>query len=190
MNKTPIQIIEITSQSGKITKEIKIDFRDFLELGSNTSQIIIDFKNSYLTLIEDAEKLFFNDNKEKKRTQNLSSSTCWKLGKLFDDFNKNIKNKFEITNYAEALERDFGRSASYIREIITFYKLFKKTEIFDNIPMAVYRALVWKKNELDSVGILEQEINRLIDMGKKGETIGREKYKKFLIEQIQKTKSL
>jgi len=72
-------------------------------------------------------------------------------------------------------------------------KLFKEKEIMDSIPMATYRALVWKKNQLDEIGILEKEKNRLTKMGKSKHAPGREQYKIELIDAIKveqsKTKS-
>ena len=120
----------------------------------------------------------------KTRSKNLTSSTCWKLGNLFQKFDSDIKNDFTITNYSVALERDFGRSNRYIRELIIFSKLFKEKEIIDSIPMAIYRALVWKKNQLDEIGILEKEKKRLMKMGKDKKYPGREEYKIELINAI------
>ena len=112
---------------------------------------------------------------------------CWELGNLFGRFDNDVKNNFTITNYAEALERDFGRSSRYIRELIAFSELFAKHEVSNKIPMAIYRALVWKKTQLASAGILQQEKNRLIEMGKTGNCCGRERYKINLIDAINKS---
>jgi len=183
MKQIPVKIVEYTI-SGETRKNVMIDMLDTYDIKGDVENKIITFKKKYFELVEKAEKLFFGSNLDKTRTKNLSSSTCWKLGNLFRKFDDDVKNNFIITNYAEALERDFGRSGRYIKELIIFSKLFEKKEISDEIPMAIYRALVWKKNQLDEIGILEQEKNRLIEMGKNDNVPGREKYKIELINAI------
>jgi len=188
MTKIPVKIVELTSPSGKSAVDVMIDVYDYNEV-DNAQEKIKNFKIKYFELVKKAEKLFFGSNLDKTRTKNLSSSTCWKLGNLFRKFDDDIKNNFIITNYAEALERDFGRSSRYIRELIIFSKLFEKKEISDEIPMAIYRALVWKKNQLDEIGILEKEKKRLMKMGKEKKYPGREEYKIELINAIKSAQS-
>ncbi len=186
--KIPIKIVELTSPSGKSAVDVMIDVYDYNEV-ENAQEKIQEFKKKYFELVKEAEKLFFGTNLSKTRTKNMSSLTCWKLGKLFQKFDSDIKNDFTITNYSVALEHDFGRSSRYIRELMIFSKLFKKKEILDSVPMAIYRALVWKKNQLDEIGILEQEKNRLIEMGKNNNVPGREEYKIELINAIKSAQS-
>ncbi len=188
MDKIPIKIVELSSPSGKKAIDVMIDIYDYDGI-ENAQQKIKKFKKKYFKLVKKAEKLFFRSNLGKTRTKNLSSITCWKLGYLFQNFDNDIKNDFIITNYAEALERDFGRSSRYIRELMIFSKMFNEKEILDSIPMAIYRALVWKKSQLDEIGILEQEKIRLTKMGKNHCLPGREEYKIQLIHVIQKEKS-
>lgn len=188
MKKIPVKIVQYTI-NGETRKNVMIDMLDTYDIEGDAERKIINFKKKYFELIKKAEKLFFGSNLDKTRSTNLLSSTYWKLGSLFQKFDDDIKNNFIITNYAESLERDFGRSSSYIRELIEFSKLFKKNEISDIIPMAVYRALVWKKNQLDEIGILEKEKNRLIEMGKNKKHPGREKYKIELINAIKDEQS-
>lgn len=183
MTKIPIKIVELTSPSGKNAVDVMIDMYDYNEI-ENVQKKIKKFKKKYFELVKKAEQLFFGSNLGKTRSKNLTSSTCWKLGNLFQKFDSDIKNDFVITNYSVALERDFGRSSRYIRELIIFSKLFKEKEIIDSVPMAIYRALVWKKNQLDEIGILEKEKNRLIKMGKNNNAPGREEYKIELINAI------
>jgi hypothetical protein len=183
MEKIPVKIVELTSPSGKSAVDVMIDVYDYNEV-ENAQEKIQKFKKKYFALVKEAEKLFFGSNIKKTRSKNMSSLACWKSGNLFRKFDSDIQNEFIITNYPVALERDFGRSSPYIRELMTFSKLFKKKEILDSVPMAIYRALVWKKNQLDEIGILEQEKNRLIEMGKKYNVPGREEYKIELINAI------
>lgn len=183
MTKIPIKIIKLTSPSGKSAIDIMIDIYDYNNI-KNAQKKIHKFKKQYFILVEKAEQLFFGSDIDKTHIKNLSSSTYWKLGYLFQKFDSDIKNDFIITNYSAALERDFGRSSRYIEELIIFSQLFTEKEILDSVPMAIYRALVWKKNQLDEIGILEQEKNRLIKMGKNKKYPGREEYKIELINAI------
>jgi hypothetical protein len=188
MKKIPVKIIEF-SDGDKMIQEVMIDLVDSIQLEGDPGKKIDIFRDKYFKLVKKAEKLFFGSNLKKTRSKNLTSSTCWKLGNLFRKFDDDIKNDFIITNYTEALERDFGRSAPYIRELIEFSKLFEEKEILDSIPMAIYRALVWKKNQLEQVGILEKEKNRLTKMGKHKNVPGREQYKIELIDAIDAVQS-
>ena len=187
MKKIPVKIIEFADGDTMI-QEVMIDLVDSMQLEGDPGKKIDKFRDKYFDLVKKAEKLFFDSNKEKTRTKNLSSKTCWKLGNLFKKFNDDIKNDFEITNYAEALERDFGRSSRYIRELIIFSEVFERNEVSDDIPMAIYRALVWKKIQLEEAGIFEQEKKRLIDMSKEKNCPGREEYKIELINAIKNKK--
>ena len=188
MKKIPVQIIKSTSPSGKKAIDVMIDIYDYNEIEKGQEKIY-QFKKKYSEMVKKAEKLFFGSNLDKtKKSKNLLSSTCWKLGNLFLKFKDDVKNDFTVTNYAKALERDFGRSRQYVRELITFSRLFKKKEILDIIPMATYRVLIWKKNQLEEAGILEKEKNRLTEMGNNQNAPGREEYKIQLINAIQNEK--
>lgn len=184
MNKIPIKIVEFSDGDKKI-KEVMIDLIDVMQIQSNYKNKIEKFRNKYFDLINNAEKLFFQSNLDKtKKIKNLKSSTCWQIGNLFLKFHNDVNHDFIITNYSDALQRDFGRSRRYIEELMIFSDIFKKQEISDNIPMAIYRALVWRKNQLDALGLLKSEKTRLIKTGKNNCVPGREKYKIELIESI------
>ena len=189
MKKIPVKIIEF-SDGDRMIQEVMVDLVDTIQLEGDPVKKIDKFRDKYFGLVKKAEKLFFGSNPDKKqKSKNLSSTTCWKVGNLFRKFEDDVQHDFEITNYAEALERDFGRSSSYIRELIIFSKLFTQKEIIDSIPMAIYRALVWKKNQLEEVGILEKEKKRLAKMGKNDQVPGREEYKIELIDAIKTEQS-
>ena len=187
MKKIPVKIIEFSDGNDTI-REVMIDLADSMQLDGDPGKKLDKFKTKYFELIHKAEKLFFDSTNKKSKVKNLSSLTCWELGNLFGQFDNDVKSHFTITNYAEALERDFGRSSRYIRELIAFSELFAKHEVSNKIPMAVYRALVWKKIQLASAGILQQEKDRLIEMGKTENCCGRERYKIELIDAINKSK--
>jgi len=189
MKKIPVKIIEF-SDGDRLIQEVMIDLLDTVQLEGDPARKIDGFRDKYFALVKKAELLFFGSNPDKKRkSKNLSSATCWKLGNLFGEFEEDIRHDFEITNYAEALERDFGRSRHYIRELIIFSKLFTQKEVSDSIPMAIYRALVWKRNQLNEAGLLKKEKNRLIEMGKQNRVPGREQYKAELIRATKTKKS-
>ena len=188
MKKIPIKITSITDGE-HVIREVMIDLDDYMQLDGDPEREADKFRSRYFELVRKAEKLFFGSNLSKARIKNLSSSTCWELGNIFRRFEDDVKNNFVITNYATALEQDFGRSNKYIKELMTFSQLFEKNEVSDSIPMAIYRALVWKKNQLDGAGILDKEKNRLIEMGKNRNHPGREKYKIELINAIKDEQS-
>ena len=71
-----------------------------------------------------------------------------------------LKMNLEITNYGAALQRDFGLTMRYVQKINQYCHYFEKKEINDFIPMAIYRALVWKKNQLEKINELENEKNK------------------------------
>ena len=180
MNKIPIKIVELSSPSGQIAIDVMIDVYDFDDI-ENPQQKIKEFKKKYFELVEKAKNIM-----PEKREEKIPS-VYWKIANLFKKFSDSTTNRFEITNYNEALERDFGLSYRYVRELIIFATLFKKNEIHDSISMAIYRALVWKKNQLEEIGELKNEKLRLIKRAKNNESIKREAYKKELNELI-KTK--
>ncbi len=185
IEKIPIRIVELTSPSGKKAVDIMIDLYDYNKIMHGNEEIK-RFKKKYFQLIQKTQDLFYKKNLDKKKKNKpLPSSIYWKLGSLFRKFDDDIKNKFVIVNYTEALERDFGLSRKYIKELIVFSELFMEEEIMDNIPMATYRALVWKKNQLEKIGILSKEKKRLSKMGRDKHPPGREKYKIELINAIQ-----
>jgi len=189
MKKIPVKIVQYT-MSGQIRKNVMLDIFDAYEMEGDVEKKINDFKKRYFEIVNDAEKLFFGkDLKKTKKRRSLSSSVYWKLGNMFRKFNKETKNEFIITNYPHALERDFGLSSRYVNELITFSTLFKKSEVLDSIPMAIYRALVWKKIQLEECGMLEKEKTRLLKMGKSKEFIGRENYKTELNKIIERKTS-
>ena len=182
MEKIPIKIIEVTSPSGDTKKGVMLDSNYYFTMTEDTRIEIKKLEKNYFKTIEKAEKLFYKGNKHKR--QNLPSTTFWKLGNLLRKFYDKTSRKFFITNYANALERDFGLTESYLRELIIFSKEFDLKDVSDNVPMAIYRALVWKRNQLDKLGLLHQEKQKLIKRGKTKQFIGRENYKMELKELI------
>ncbi len=178
MNKIPIKIVELSSPSGQTAIDVMIDVYDFDDI-ENPQQKIKEFKKKYFELVEKAQKLM-----PKKREEKIPS-VYWIIGNFFNKFSISTTNLFEITNFDQALERDFGLSYRYVRELIIFVNFFKKNEIHDSISMSIYRALVWKKNQLEEIGELKNEKLRLIKRAKNNESIKREAYKKELNELVE-----
>jgi len=173
MNKIPIKIVELSSPSGQTAIDVMIDVYDFEGI-ENPHQKIKEFKEKYFELVKKAKNIMPEKKEEK------IPSVYWKIGDLFKKFNDSTTNRFEITNYDEALERDFGLSSRYVHELIIFVTLFKKNEIHNSISMSIYRAFVWKKNQLEEIGELKNEKLRLVKRAKNNESIKREDYKKEL----------
>jgi len=173
MKKIPVKIVQYTI-SGETKKNVMIDMLDTYDIEGDVEKKLKDFKEKYFDLVEKAQRIIPKEKSEKK------ALFYWKVGNLFSTFNKNVKNEFEITNYNSALQRDFGLSSRYVRELMIFSELFSEKEVDDFIPMAIYRALVWKKTQLEEVGELKKEKTRLLKRGKNKEFVGRENYKKEL----------
>jgi len=186
MKKIPIKIVELTSPSGKVAKEVMLDVYDYYEI-DNAQKKLKEFKKRYFQIVKDAEKLFFGEDvKKTKKRRTLSSSVYWELGNMFRKFNNKTKNEFTIKNYAHALLRDFGLSLDYIYDLQTISQLFKKKEILDSVPISYYRLLKKKNTHLKKLGVLEKEKKRLNKMGKEKKLPGLEKYKEELIKIIKK----
>ena len=173
------------------TKKISVlvDFAHYAEDGKELERKAGEFKKLYFDTVQSAKKLFYGRSLEEEKYRDLPSSLYWELGNLLNTFNKSIKNEFEITNYTEALSRDFGLSKDYIYDLITIAKLFRKGDIIDSVYFSYYRALKRKRKMLMRLDLFEQEKKRLNKLGKTGSLPGREQYKKQLIEIIHNASS-
>ena len=159
---------------------------DFFSSGTTIRNDIKQFKKRYIKLIEDARKLA--KSKNKRANKKFQSSDFWKLGKILFDFNKEVENEFFITNYTEAISRDmkgFYLSDTEVGVLGQFVQYFKKNEVFDIISFAHYRDFTWKWNQLSERGLLEQEKQKFLELGKKEKLPDHKKYRnqlKLLIE--------
>ena len=187
--KITIRITWIKNEKGKLIPEVLIGLDYVCDEGILISTKIEKFRGRYLNLVKKAQKIIpqkkaeYRSKNSKKRSKNKvekKASFYWKLGNLFRTFNNDIKNEFEIINYANALQCDFGLTHRYVSELMIFSELFSEKEIIDSIPMAIYRALVWKKSQLEEIGELTKEKVRLLERGKNKDFIGRENYKQEL----------
>ena len=185
--KIPVRIVQTQDIHGTKKISIRIDVGHYLQSAIDQEKKIKKFKKLYFETVDAAKKLFYgSESKTGKKYQDLPSSLYWKLGKLLSKFNETIEHEYEITNYTEAISRDFGLSKDYIYDLLTVVKFFKKNEILDSVYFSYYRALKRKRKDLEKLGIFEKEKKRLNKMGKANKLPGREQYKKELIQLIQK----
>ena len=187
MKKIPVKIIEF-SDGDRMVQEVMIDLIDTMQLEGDPGEQIEDFRNSYFDFVKKVKTLFYgSEQSKKKKRQTLPSSVYYRVGELFQKFNNEIKNRFEITNYTEAISRDFGLSIDYHQDISTIVQVFKKNQIIDSVPFSYYRALKRKRSDLEKSDLFQKEIKRLNKMGLENALPGREKYKLELIEIIKKS---
>jgi len=185
--KIPVRIVQTQDIHGTKKISIRIDVGNYLNAGIDSERKIEKFKKLYFEVVNAAKTLFYGtESKKEKKYQDLPSSIYWKLGELLRKFNETIEHDYEITNYTEAISRDFGLSQDYIYDLLTVVKFFKKSEIHDSVYFSYYRALKRKRKELEKLGIFEREKKRLNEMGEAGKLPGREQYKNELNELIQK----
>ena len=148
MTKIPVKIIEFLDGDKKI-QEVMIDLIDTIQIYDDPGKKIEQFRDKYFDLVDNAKKMFYGkDHSSPKTRKEKPSSLYWQLGVLLHDFNKEIKNEFEITNYTEAISRDFALSKDYHYDISTIIEVFKKNQILDSVPFSYYRALKRKRSDL------------------------------------------
>ena len=178
--------VKITESDNKFSNskiDIIMDLSNVITLGSEIRSKTRKFKKEYLELIENAKKIASVKNQKIKKKKKFSSIDWWNLGKLLDDFNKKIENEFVITNYTQAISRDlegFELSDTEVGVIRQFARYFRKEEVLEEISIAHYRDFTWKRNQLSEYGILRQEKNRLVKMGKEKKLPDHKKYRKEL----------
>lgn len=185
-NKIPVRVVQTEDMHGTKKVSILLDVIHYIDTGENAEKKLKTFKKLYFDTVKSAKKLFYGTTGDGKKYQDLPSSLYWNLGELLRKFNEEIENEYEITNYTEAISRDFGLSKDYIYDLLTVVKLFKKSEIIDSVYFSYYRALKRKRQDLERLRLFEKEKKRLNKLGKENKLPGREQYKKELIEIIRK----
>ena len=180
MHKIPVKIIELTAPSGKKSIEVMIDVYDYHGIEDAQEKIKV-FKKMYFEFVKKAQDILPKKGKRK-------ASHFWTLGKLLYDFNRSIKNKFEITNFNSAIVRDFELyQASQVQHIIQFGEFFKKKDISDKISMSTYLELIWKATTFKKSGILEKEKKRLLQRAKDKTLPSHKEYREELNEMVKTT---
>ena len=160
MTKIPVKIIEFLDGDKKI-QEVMIDLVDTMQIDGDPGKKIEQFRDKYFDLVKQAQNIMPKEKSKRK------PSHFWQIGKLLYDFNKSIKNDFEITNFQQAIIRDFSLyNRSVVGHVIQFGEFFNKKDISDTISMSHYIELIWKANLLKKIGKLEEEKKRLLQQAK------------------------
>ena len=148
--------------AGKYETQIVMGSNDFFSSGTTIRNQIKQFKRKYLDFVKKAQDIMPKNKSERK------SSHFWKIGELLYNFNKEVENEFFITNYSEALMRDFEyfKSPRTIAYILELGKFFKRNEISDSIPITLYLELLQKRNAVQQRNLFEKEKSRLLKLAK------------------------
>ena len=183
--KTPIKIVQVQDIHGRKHTSIMLDLNYYFESKDNSNKKVEEFKKLYDNVVEEIKYLFYGKDNQKKY-RNLPSSLYYELATIIYQFNQQIENDFVITNYDEALHRDFGLSKDYIYDLRIIAKIFQQNEIIDSVPFSYYRALMRKKNQFDKYDRFNDEKKCLNELGKKNKLSGRENYKKELNQTLER----
>ncbi len=174
MKRIPVKIVQYTINN-ETRKNVMIDMIDTYDIDGDVETKISNFKKKYFEIVEKASKIMPKNKSERK------ASHYWKIGKLLYDFNKSIKNEFEITNYNQAIIRDFALySTRQTSAILQFGKEFEKKDISDSIPFSHYLELLWITGMLIEHGVFKKEKKRLLKMSKEKTLPNRNDYRKEL----------
>ena len=184
--KIPVRIVQTEDMHGTKKISIMIDVAYYVDSGSDPERKLRKFKKLYLDMVARGKKLFYGASREGARHQSLPSSLYWSLGELLLRFNNAVENGYVITNYTEAVSRDFGLSKNYVRDLLIISKIFKKDEISDHVYFAYYLVLKKKRRELVRLGLFEKEKKRLGRLGRQNRLPGREQYRKELDDIVRK----
>ena len=156
MQKIPVKIVELIAPGGKKSIEVMIDVYDYHGI-EDPKEKIKQFKKMYFELVKKAQDILPKNESKRK------SSHFWTIGKLLYDFNKSIENEFEITNFNQAIVRDFGLyKRSHVGYILKLGEFFTKKDISDIVPLVHYQELI---NKTPLIGKLafQKEKNRLLE---------------------------
>jgi hypothetical protein len=108
------------------------------------------------------------------------------MGKLLYDFNKSIEKEFKITNYQQAVIRDFSLyNRSVVGHVIQFGEFFNKKDIVNTISMSHYMELIWKSSLLQKMKKLEGEKKRLIKRANEKTLPSHKEYREELNELVE-----
>ena len=162
MQKISVRIDWTKDDTGKYETQIVMGSNDFFSSGTTIRNEIKQFKRKYLDFVKKAQDIMPKNKSERK------SSHFWKIGELLYNFNKEVENEFFITNYSEALRRDFEyfNSPRTIAYILELGKFFKRNEISDSIPITLYLELLQKRNAVQQRNLFEKEKSRLLKLAK------------------------
>jgi len=183
MKQIPVKIVEYTI-SGETRKNVMIDLMDTYEISGNVENKIKKFKKKYFDLIKKSTKIMPKEKSKRK------PSHFWQIGKLLNDFHKSIETEFEITNFSQAVNRDFDLyGTSQTVAILQLGKEFSQKDISDTISYSHYLELIWVSKILKENGLLEKEKKRLLKMEKNDTLPPHKEYRKELSVISKKLKS-
>jgi len=181
LEKTQIKIAWITNEHGKKEPEILLAGTDFFESDQSIIKKIVEFKKTYLELINAAKKhRKAGKGKKSGKISQPSSKKIWSMSNLLSEFRMQISNRFEIINEADAYSRDLNLSKRSMREFLHFGKNFHENEVYDEVPYSTYLELCSKLNTLQRKGIFEEEKRWLSERAKNGDVPKRDDYRKRL----------
>ena len=162
VQKISVRIDWSKDDTGKYETQIVMGSNDFFSSGTTIRNQIKQFKRKYLDFVKKAQDIMPKNKSERK------PSHFWKIGELLYNFNKEVENEFFITNYSEALMRDFEyfKSPRTIAYILELGKFFKRNEISDSIPITLYLELLYKRNAVQQRNLFEKEKSRLLKLAK------------------------
>jgi len=172
--KIPIRITWIKNKDGLLEPEIILEIEDFFEFEGSITDAIIEFKKKYSETLKKANKFI------RQKGIHRSSNDFWNLSKLLLNLKNATDDKFIITNFNEALQKDFLFTSRYVGKILEFAKYYNKKEILDSIPISYYVELNQKKTKLEKIGMYPQEKRRLLKMGRTKNLPVLRKYRKQL----------
>jgi len=184
MQKVPVKIVQTKDIHGTKKIGVMLDVAYYIESVTDPDAQVKKFKKLYIDTLEKAKDLI--PYKGSKR----STKDFWKLSKLLLDLKKSTGNEFIITNFRNALQRDFLFTGRYVARIVEFAQIFKKNEILDSILISYYIELIQKKSKLEKLGIFEKEKKRLLKMGMEDTLPGVMQYRQQLQKLLQKGRKL
>lgn len=176
MAKIPVKIVQTEDIHGTKKVGVMLDVAYYIESNSesNLDEKVKQFKQLYFEILEKAKKYIPQKGGKHKTTD------FWKLSKLLLDLKKSTSNQFEITNFRNALQRDFLFTGRYIDKILEFALYYNKNEISDLISISYYVELSQKKQKLDKIGFFDKEKKHLLKMSQQGTLPGVMEYRKYL----------
>jgi len=157
--KIPIRITWIKNKDGYDEPEIILDIEDFVDFEGSITDAIVEFKKKYSKTLKKASKFI------SQKRAHRSSTDFWNLSKILLKLKNATDDKFIISNFYEALQKDFLFNDSYMRIILDFAKYFERKEILDSISISYYVELIQKKTKLEKIGMFSKERKRLLKMG-------------------------
>ncbi len=133
VKKIPVKIVQVQDIHGT-KRSVMLDAIYYFEFESkdNSNKKVEDFKKLYFKVVEQIKDLFYGKNDQRKY-RNLPSSLYYELATIIYKFNQQIEHDFFITNYDEALHRDFNLSKDYIYDLRIIAKIFNENVLVDMI---------------------------------------------------------